>query len=734
MQGDPKVGAGSRGVAAAGWWAVVCGLWLQGAGAQPAPAASAASAASAQTIEVRATNVADRRAAAAGQQVVDAAELARHGDARLADALRRVAGITVSGTGAELSIRLDGMAAEQTLILLNGEPVPRAQVLEALGVGQIERIEVVRGANVQWSGRGLAGSINIVTRQQASRAQRDMALTLGSHFGRPTGQAELTLGDRQGTTSWRLGLTARAERERYPADQQLRFADAGGGVISAYRVRMLEAARDDSLSITPLWQWAGDGGRRLLAEALLSASRFQGAGEDDRSEVQGDLPRMQHDRLSYRHDRVLARLRLEAAWPLTDHARLSANVTGTLARRDQASLLTGSDFNGVQVRDSTVDSTRKDDLLTGRLALEQRLGASHTLNAGLQLESKRGREGRLQQERIPSWEPDRVDENYDATARSTALYLQDDWLPDRSTTLSLGARIERLDLRSEGNVFDGVRQQHRLASPMVNLLWRPDAQTRWQLGLSRAYRLPEPRDIMPRRWTRPENSSLVPDFFGNPDLRPESAWTLQLNWDRNLGGAQDLRLGLGAVAKRIDDVVLRELVLLDDRYLLRPLNQGRAWTASLQVRVQADVAPPWGGANPLALKAAATARQSRVAALSGPDNRLPDQSPWELDLDAEQRFQAAGLAWTADAAWRWRAATRARAPGQRLLTRNAVRGLDLSISCQLGAAERLRLSVVGLGAGDEREGTLRTWDGGTDALTSSTQRALRWRLQWTRPL
>lgn len=698
--------------------ALACGLPLQ---AQEAPAA--------QQVEVRGSATAERRDAVAGRQVVDAAELTRHGDTRLADALRRIPGIVVSGSGAELSIRLDGMAAEQTLVLVNGEPVPRQQILDALALGDIERVEITRGANVQWSGRGLAGTIHIVTRRQAGRAQRDLALTLGAHFGRPTGQAELTLGDRQGETGWRLGLTARGERERYPVAQQLRFADAQGRVRSAYRVHLEEAAHDDAVTLTPLWQWSAADGRRLLAEAVLTVSRFQGAGEDERGEVQGERPRMQHDRLAYRHDRTLARVRLDGAWPLAGGARLAGALTASHARRVQASLLTGEDFDGIAVRDSTVDSTRRDDLLSGRASVEQRLGTAHTLVAGVQLESNRGREVRVQRERIPSWEPDFIDERYDATARSVAAYVQDDWLPDRRTTLSLGVRLERLDTRSEGNVFEGVSQQHRLSSPMLNAMWRPDAQTQWQLGLSRAYRLPEPRDLMPRRWTRPENSSLVPDFFGNPDLRPESAWTLQAGWERRLG--DDARLTLGSVVRRIDDVVLRELVLLNDRYLLRPVNQGRAWVASLQAGAQGAVAAPWGGE--LSLKGGATIRRSRVDALPGPDNRVPDQSPWELQLDAEHRLPAAP-AWSLNAAWRWRAGTRAQVPGERLLTRNATRTLDLSALWQATAADRLRVAVSGLAAADEIETTRRRAADGHDDLLSRTRREPRWRIQWMRRL
>lgn len=570
------------------------GVPLAAALAALAAPATAQEAPAAQRVDVTGAGARERREEVSGKQVITGEELARHGDTRLTDALRRVPGIGISGTGADLSIRLDGMSPEQTLVLLNGERVPPGQALEALGLGMVERIEIVRGANVQWSGRGLAGTINIVTARTARQRQRDGSFTLGRYFGQATGQTEWNAADKNGDLGWRVGLLARADRERYPVDAHLRFVDTAGAVTRAYRVQTLEANRDQALTLTPQLQWGVSDGAQLQAESVLSVSRFSGAGEDLRSETVGELPRMQADRLAYTHDRQFGRLRLKGSWPWAEGTRASATVTASHGQRVQASLLTGSDFTGVAVRDSTVDSRRTDDVLSAKLDVEHRLGATQQLSAGLQLESNRRRENRVQRERIPSWEPVLTDERYDALARSLAVYVQNDWLPNKTTTLSLGARLERLDTRSEGNVFDGVARSYQLGSPTLNLLWRPAAATQWKLSLSRAYRLPEPRDIMPRRWTRPENSSLVPDFVGNPALLPESAWTLAGGWDHRLGDDDSASVGLNAVLKRVQDMIQSELVTMNGQYLLRPTNVGRAWVGSLQLRGQGEWVAPWG--------------------------------------------------------------------------------------------------------------------------------------------
>ena len=527
--------------------------------------------------------------------------------------------------------------------------------------------------------------------------------------------------------NWRLGLVARADRERYPVDQRLRFTDTAGRASSAYRAQTQEAARDEALTATPQWQWDAADGRLAQLNAVLSVSQYVGAGDDLRSELQGSPPRLQADRLAYQHQRGFGQMGFKAAWPLADGTRLGASLLASRGRRVQHSVLTGSDLGGAAVRDSAVQSTRIDDVISARGDLQRRLAAEHTVTAGLQLEGNRRQENRVQQERIASWAPDLTDEHYDAASSSLAAFVQDDWLASKATTLSAGVRVEQLQTRSEGNVFDAVRNTYQLASPMLNLLWRPDPGSQWKLGLSRAFRLPEPRDIMPRRWTRPENSSLVPDFVGNPALRPESAWTASAGWDHRLG-AEDgaASLGLTGVLKRVADIMLDELVLQDGQYLLRRANFGAAWVGSLQAQWQGELAAPWGG--PVKLLVGVAARASRLDALPGPDNRLAGQAPWDLRLEADH--PPAGSRWAYTAAWRWRAASVAQAPSARRLGTGQTHSLDLAAVWQQGPASRWRVSVTGLGAPEVLDSVVRQWQGGTDSASASTQVAPRWRAQW----
>lgn len=208
----------------------------------------------------------------------------------------------------------------------------------------------------------------------------------------------------------------------------------------------------------------------------------------------------------------------------------------------------------------------------------------------MQLEGNRRQEDRVQRQRSSRlWVPDLVDERYDAASQSRAVFVQDDWLASAQTTLSLGAGRSTYT-RSEGNVFDGVRRRYQSSSPMLNLLWRPDKTAQWKLGLSRAFRLPEPRDLMPRRWTRPENSSRCPTSWATPNCSPKPRGRSPAAGSSAWGGEALPSLGLNLVLKRVDDVNPGRAGAAGRAVRAATGNFGRAWVGSPQGR--------WGRARP----------------------------------------------------------------------------------------------------------------------------------------
>ncbi len=137
----------------------------------------------------------------------------QYGDTNVADVLKRVPGITVSSpNGRNAEIRMRGLGAGYTQILINGERAPNGFTLDSLSPDVIERIEVLRAASAEFSTQSVAGTVNIVLKKTARSGQREFKLgaRTGSGFSGPT--ANIQLSDKLGKMSYSIAGSVMAEQ------------------------------------------------------------------------------------------------------------------------------------------------------------------------------------------------------------------------------------------------------------------------------------------------------------------------------------------------------------------------------------------------------------------------------------------------------------------------------------------------------------------------------------------
>ncbi|MGE8356785.1 MAG: TonB-dependent receptor plug domain-containing protein, partial [Microvirgula sp.] len=117
--------------------------------------------------------------ASASLSVIDGDTLLRRRFHNLGDGLKEVEGVDVSrgGKAGGANIRIRGMPADYTLILIDGKRLNQSASVRPNGFGDvdshfippasaIERIEVMRGAMaVQYGADALGGVVNIITRK-----------------------------------------------------------------------------------------------------------------------------------------------------------------------------------------------------------------------------------------------------------------------------------------------------------------------------------------------------------------------------------------------------------------------------------------------------------------------------------------------------------------------------------------------------------------------------------------
>jgi outer membrane receptor for ferrienterochelin and colicin len=673
---------------------------------QPA-AAQSADAASLQRVEIRSDADAKRRADVAGRHVVGRDELLRHGDVRLVDALQRVPGVSVETRGSSTEIKLSGLGAGYTQILLNGEPLPRGVTLDSIALDSIERVEIVRGATVQ-SSQAIAGSINLVTRRVATVATRDTRLSLASQWGRPQMSAALNLGGSAGRSTWGLGTVISRENRLWPATFVQERRDGVAQTLSQRTVtHKREFDNTDAISLNPRLAWKHEdelgGSWQLSTDHSLRYARSSGGVQDRREAQLGPAPAQHSSDMALNYHRWFWRGRAQAQYRGSDGAQLEARLNVTHSSRDQQAHSRGFDFGAQQVQDTRVDGLAVDQSVVLNLNHQRPLGASHRLDLGTEWEQARRREDRLQVElALPGGlPPENLDERYDARVQRWALYLQDDWSLSDATALQIGLRLERLDTVSEGNVFDRVQQTHDLVGPVLRVSTQASKTLgTFKLGLSRGFRLPTPRDVMPRRYVPIEVSPTAPAQSGNPDLKPERAWSLDGSWHKPWAAVSG-ELVLSASLRRIDDVILDRLVVqpevLTAPWLLQRFNGGGAWTAGLEVELKGQAAHGWIVGAPLRWQASLALARSRLVDVDAGRPALPGQAPWEVKLNLTQKFSQA---WAGQLGLEARGADRADLPSARRIENLGHRGLSAGLTWQPRPRETWRMSVAQIGAPD----------------------------------
>lgn len=134
--------------------------------------------------------------------VLTAEDIAASGAADLAQLLARVPGVQVAQPGpfGTPSFFLRGHNANQTLVLIDGQRIASAfnglAALQNVGLGEIERIEIVRGPHASLYGAdALGGVINVITRPGGARG---FSATIGAGANaliRAAGRGSTSVGD-----------------------------------------------------------------------------------------------------------------------------------------------------------------------------------------------------------------------------------------------------------------------------------------------------------------------------------------------------------------------------------------------------------------------------------------------------------------------------------------------------------------------------------------------------------
>ncbi|MBU2050123.1 MAG: TonB-dependent receptor [Gammaproteobacteria bacterium] len=711
----------------------LCAAFSSAAQSLPAPS-SAPPPTELEAVQVQGPAYDARRDDTATRIVFGTDTLRQFGDIGLVDALKRLPGITV-GTGApgrSGAVSLRGLGAGYTQILLNGQKAPAGFDLDSLTPEMVERVEILRAPTADQRAEAIAGSINIVLAAGARKDTEQLSLAWGRSNGQNTPSVSWQRNRRAGHRS--SSVTATASRREFLVEETgtERVWDRQGTPIALRDTTLRAGGNRDVLSLAPSLETTLENGDILALQGVADASRFNRTTAIDWTTPLGEP--LRRARYQQRTRIEVAQATGSATWTrtfeqgsaFTTKLRLGGNRERYTYREQ------GYAQQGQQNLEDHTDARLivRELNSTGKYTLPGR--GRHALQLGWEASEDRRDEARVQH-LLPvgddaGWISDLA---FDARIRRLAVYVQDDLTLSERWSLYAGARWEQVETRSDGSGFSGIHRRDQVLSPVLQSLWKIPGTRRDQLrvALTRTYRSPTLAALIPRPYTSTNNRPLNPDERGNPALRPELATGVDLSYETaGKGGAQ---LSVGGYVRRISDVIRTETHLQEGRWVASPVNGGSATTWGVELDTALRLPQLITGAPDVSVRFNATANDSRVEDVPGPDNRLDEQVRFSGTLGADYPLRTG---WTVGGSYTYRTGGTVQvSPGQFEISAYG-RELDLYSLWSIGARSKLRLSINNALHRTLRTGQRRISEDGIEQLQRQRNASPLLRLQLELPL
>ena len=245
-------------------------------------------------------------------------------------------------------------------------------------------------------------------------------------------------------------------------------------------------------------------------------------------------------------------------------------------------------------------------------------------------------------------------DNIQARTQRIAAYVQDEWNVAPLWSVYGGLRGEEIRTLSE-SALGSTRNRSDVLSPLLHSVWRftEESKDQIRLGLTRSYRSPTLANLVSVPTLSSNypaagaNTATSPDSVGNPKLKPELAWGLDLAFEHyfSAGG-----LISASVFRRSIDDLMRNVTSLQtvtwspvQRWVSSPQNFGHATTHGLELEAKFRLDELMAGAPNLNLRANYSHFWSDVEAVPGPNNRLDQQPRETANLGMDYRLRSLPL-------------------------------------------------------------------------------------------
>lgn len=623
----------------------------------------------------------ERRDDTASKTVVSRDEILRFADTSLLGVLKRLPAVTVVGN----DIRMRGLGGGYTQILINGQKAPAGLAIESLAPDTIEKIEILRSASAELGTQAIAGTINIITRRTSS-AQREAKASIGDEGRRATPYLTLQQSGRDGPLSHTLVWALSQTKFDTPAAIEERHTGMGGAATAAVDSRLRTTGGTDSIFFTPRLNWKLANGSSLGSQSLLRFMRNNADTQESSTTLFGAAPAYGSSAIASETRTGIANTNLNWIQRVGEHNVLDAKLGISYTRRRHATHFSGSGSQILAALDRHTGTAATDADLTFSGKVANSVLAGHTVVFGWDAARWRRQEDRRQS--------DAADEDFSVRVNRLALFAQDEWNVAPRWSVYLGARWEGIGTYSAGSLLDASSSRTSVLSPIAQTLWKIPGSEGGQLrlALARTYKAPAVGSLNARQVLANVNTRSTPDYKGNPRLRPELAWGLDLTYEHYF--ANGAMVSVGGYLRRIRDVTGQSLRQIDGRWVSAPDNVGQASSRGMTLEAQGNLRQLLGAAPALDLRASFNHNWSRVERVPGPGNRLAGQTPSSVNLDID--YTAPGARLTTGASFNLQTGGLVRNSASESVYTGVVRNLDVYGLWKFDRNRRLRLALSNL--------------------------------------
>jgi outer membrane receptor protein involved in Fe transport len=602
---------------------------------QATPQQKVASEQTTQQVEVKSKNVEElARTDTAAKTVVNNEALIKFGDSNIIDALKRTPGVMVTNG----KLHLSGMGTGYTQILIDGEP-PRGVSIEDIPMSSIDRVEIYRGGNAQFSAQAMAGTINIILKKVPQTAQEQIKLGHTQAY-KPSNTLEFFKSDKPSKKlSYSISINARqnfiATFVGGKRKSETKIADQQNDLIQYYTNASERNNQDQIFSINPRVQYETSGGMKLTFTSPINYNKNNGISQEKYQFLFGDTLSSASLRTNSDNSSFGISPNIKSLISLSDQAKLDINFGVNFSSANGESHVRSKDVSNQENinRDSQTDSKRYGFNHTGKLTIPS--NETHDIVTGWTYSSSQSSSDR--QELITNFMPSTSNfdvQNTKAQIDKYAVYGQDEWKFNKQSSAYFGLRWEGMSIKSEGTTQEKLKHQSSVWSPVLQTLWQlnSDNQDRLRAGISRSYQAPFDFFLISPKFMSLNNSAQNPNFIGNPALRPELAWNLDLAYEHN--GKDEWNYNIRAKIQKIDGVFSEKIYFSNNAWWRQMFNLNRATSQSLELDTQFPLKRFIKDAPQIDISLAYSRHWSEIKGLPKPFNRVaPYTYQFSLNLD-----------------------------------------------------------------------------------------------------